>query len=161
IIWDVEHQKPIHRLSGHTDAIYAATFTPDGQRVVTGSYDTTLRLWRLADGAPIAELKGHRDKIYKVAVNPIDGSIASGDVTGEIRLWDGHTGRYLRTLVDQQGVVGSLMFSADGTKLLSTCGYSGCNYAQHVWEVATGKAAVTYTEHDNIVIATAISPDGK
>jgi WD40 repeat protein len=161
IIWDVEHQKLVHRLLGHTDAIYAAAFSPDGQRVVTGSYDTTVRLWRLADGGPIAELKGHKDKVYKVAVNPIDGNIASGDVTGEIRLWDGYTGRYLRTLVDQRGVVGSLVFSADGTKLLSTCGYSGCNYTQHVWELATGNAAVTYAEHDNIVIAAAISPDGK
>ncbi len=30
---------------GHKDHIYAVGFTPDGARVVTGSYDTTLKLW--------------------------------------------------------------------------------------------------------------------
>jgi WD40 repeat protein len=45
--------------------------------------------------------------------------IASGDASGEIRLWDGTTGRYLRTLTNQGGLVGSLRFSTDGMWLLS------------------------------------------
>ena len=31
----------------------------------------------------------------------------------------------------------------------------------HVWEVATGKTVATYTKHDNVVVAAAISPDGR
>ena len=31
----------------------------------------------------------------------------------------------------------------------------------HVWDLETGKEIVTYTKHDNIVIAAAVSPDGR
>jgi hypothetical protein len=57
--------------------------------------------------------------------------------------------------------IGALKFSPDGTQLLSTCGYSGCDYTQRVWEVATGKQAVAYRGHDNIVLAAALSLDGQ
>jgi WD40 repeat protein len=161
IIWDVEGRKLLHRLQGHTAEISGVAFTPDGQRAVTGSYDTTLRLWRVGDGSLIAELKGHKDKIRAIAVNPIDGSIASGSDDGEIRLWNGRTGQYLRTLANQGGFVGSLGFSKDGRQLLSTCGYGGCFNTQRVWDVATGKQNVIFTEHNNTVVASTISPDGR
>jgi WD40 repeat protein len=161
IIWDVEGRKLLHRLRGHTAHINGVAFTPDGQRVVTGSDDTTLRLWRVSDGGLLAELKGHTKDIDRaLAVRTADSMIASGDATGEIRLWDGRTGKFLRTLANQGGAVGQLRFSPDGTRLLSTCSDRGCNHTQHVWKVATGKSMVA-DKRDNIVIAAAISPDGK
>jgi WD40 repeat protein len=161
-IWDVENRKLLHRLQGHTDETVAAAFTPDGQRVVTGSHDKTLRLWRADDGGLIAELKGHTDKIWTLAIRSSDGMIASGDETGEIRLWDGRTGQFLRTLANQGGEVATLRYSPDGQWLLSTVGYcNNCTRIQHVWEVATGKEIVAFTEHDNSVYAGAISPDGR
>jgi WD40 repeat protein len=163
IIWDVEGRKQLHRLQGHTAEIYGVAFTPDGQRVVTSSLDTTLRLWRVADGGLIAELKGHKEKVYRgLAVRSSDSLIASGDDAGEIRLWDGRTGQFLRTLANQGGEVGALRFSPDGKWLLSTIGYcKPCRRDQHVWEVATGKELVTYREHDNSVFAATTSPDGR
>jgi WD40 repeat protein len=161
IIWDVEARKLLYRLLGHTAQIYGVAFTPDGERAVTSSFDTTLRLWRIADGGLIAELKGHKDKVHSLAIRASDTMIASGDWAGEIRLWDGNTGQFLRTLANQGGDVGSLRFSPDGKRLLSTFGYcASCTSIQHVWEVATGKELVAYTSHDNSVVATAVSPDG-
>jgi WD40 repeat protein len=161
IIWDVEGRKFLRRLRGHKAEIYGIAFTPDGQRVVTASVDTTLRLWGVSDGGLIAELKGHKDKVRSLAVRLPDSMIASGDAAGEIRLWDGITGKFLRTLVNQGGLVGSLRFSQDGRQLLSTCGFDGCSWTQRVWDVATGRENVTSTEHKNTVIASTISPDGR
>ncbi len=161
IIWDVPGRKLLHRLTGHTRDIYAAVFTPDGQRAVTGSDDTTLRLWRVSDGSLIKEMKGHtKDVDRAVAVRFTDGIIASGDATGEIRLWDGHTGNFLRVFTNQKGPVGKLVFSLDGTRLLSTCRYRGCHQTQFLWDMATGKQILTYKKHDNIVLAAAMAPDG-
>ena len=36
---------------------------PEGQRVVTGSFDHDLRLWSVADGKEIARMTGHGDKV--------------------------------------------------------------------------------------------------
>src|SRR5262249_27488417 len=126
IIWDVEGRKLLHRLQGHTDGMYAVGFTPDGERVVSGSYDTTLRLWRVSHGGLIADLKGHKAKVQSLAVRSSAGTIASGDAAGETRLWDDKDGHFLRTLANQGWWVGVLKFSPDGQRLLSTCSYTGC-----------------------------------
>ncbi len=165
ILWDTGIQvgarmvepKLLHRLEGHTDHIYAVGFSLDGSSAVTGSLDRDLRLWRVADGEEIAHMTGHGDKVYSLAVAP-DGTIASGDVSGEIRLWNGRDGRFLRMLARQGTQVGSLSFSPNGKLLLSGVGEgSEC----HVYEITSGKEIVTYTGHDNVVIATAFSPDGR
>jgi WD40 repeat protein len=164
IIWDVEGRKLLHRLQGHAGEIYGVAFTPDGERAATASNDTTLRLWRVGDGSLIAELKGHKDGVFRVAVNPIDGSIASASDDGEIRLWDGRDGHLLRIFGNQGSAVGSLRFSPDGQRLLSTCsgGPTPCDgEPQIVWDVASGGRLQQPRYHDNIVVAAAISPDGK
>jgi WD40 repeat protein len=161
IIWDVEVRKPLHRLPGHTGEIYGVAFTPDGKRVVTGSYDNTARLWRVGDGGLIAELKGHKDKVFRVAINPIDGSIASASNDGEIRLWNGTTGTPVRAWMQLGSNPGSLTFSVDGTRLVTGVGSYGPAHNVHVWNVADGKEILTYTAHGNVVLATAISPDGE
>ena len=114
IIWDVERRALRHRLRGHKAEIYAVGFTPDGARAVTGSYDTTLKLWSVKDGKEIATLTGHNEKVRSLAVSPTDGTIASGSEDGEIKLWEGSSGKYLRTLTNQRWSVGALNFSSDG-----------------------------------------------
>jgi WD40 repeat protein len=170
IIWDTGVQdgvqtpapKPLHRLEGHKADIFAVAFSPDGNRAVTGSYDKDLRLWQVSDGSQIALMPGHGNKVNKIAIAP-DGTIASGDVSGTILLWDGHDGRLLRTLVKIKTGVGSLNFSLDGKLLTTTCGMGGCFGSQahaHVYDVASGRLAITYPGHDNGVPASAVSRDG-
>ena len=161
ILWDVETRKATHRLKQHRDFVFAVAFTPDGARVVTGSDDHDLRLWRVADGSEIAPMRGHGDKVRSLAIAP-DGTIASGDWSGEIRLWDGKTGAFRKTLARQPTEVGSLSFSRDGSRLLSGISKTSADsnpYGAKVFDVASGREIVTYPGHDNVVIATAISPD--
>ena len=146
-------------LSGHTDHIYAVAFTPDSQRVVTGSNDHTLRLWQVSDGKRLATLTGHTDKVHSVAISPQDGTIASGSDDYTIRLWNGQTGRFLKTLTNQGTIVGSLSFSPDGRYLVSGVGSAPTHC--HVWSIPDGQEIVTYRGHDNIVLATAVSADGQ
>jgi WD40 repeat protein len=159
IIWDINKQQPLHTLKGHTKEIYAVAFTPDSKRVVTGSFDHNLRLWRVSNGELIAKLQGHTDKVQSVAINK-DSTIASGSWDYSIRLWDGKTGQYIKTLANQGTKVGSLSFSPDGSYLVSGTSGSGKKHC-HVWSYPSGKEIVTYKEHDNVVIATAISPNGR
>ena len=160
IIWDVASLRPLHVLRGHNAEVYAVGFTPDGQRVVTGSFDQTAKLWSVADGREIAPMTGHRDKIFALAVSPADGTIATAGYDRTVRLWDGRTGQFLRIVANQQTIVGTVSFSPDGRWLLTGTGGTR-DFNCHVWEVATGREQVTYKGHDNIVIASAITPDGR
>ena len=148
-------------LSGHTDAIYAVAFTHDGERMVTGSYDHSLRLWRVQNGGLITILKGHTDKVRSVAISPQEDIIASGSWDYTIRLWNGRTGQFIKTLANQGTSVGSLSFSPSGRYLVSGVGTKGIGNDCHVWSIPDGKEIMTYRGHDNVVIATAVSPDGR
>ena len=44
-------------LKGHTEAVYAIAFTPDGKYVVTGSFDKTLKVWDAATGKEFKTLR--------------------------------------------------------------------------------------------------------
>lgn len=161
ILWDVKRQHQLHILQGHTDAIYAVAFTPDSKRVVTGSDDHSLRLWQVDNGKLITTLKGHSNKVRAIAISPQDGSIASGSWDHSIRLWDGQSGRFIKTLAYQSTHVRGLSFSPDGRSLLSGVSMLIGPFYCHVYSVPSGKERLTYKAHDNIVIATAISPDGR
>ncbi len=39
-------------LTGHTDSLFSVAFSRDGRRIVSGSEDTTLRLWPGPAGLP-------------------------------------------------------------------------------------------------------------
>lgn len=161
ILWDVAEAKLLHRLHGHRSDVYAVAFTPDSARAVTGSYDKTLRLWNVADGALLKEMTGHAEKIHALTVSR-NGVIASGDEGGEIRLWDARTGAFTKVLGNQDSWVGSLSFTPNGRMLLSTCGGGpACaTRPQIVWDTTNGQRVLQLEKHDNVVIATAVSPDG-
>ncbi len=159
ILWDIATQRQLRQLKGHSDHIYAVAFTADNQRVVTGSFDHTLRLWQVATGDLIATLQGHTDKVYAVAVSPKNDLIASGSWDYTIRLWNSRTGKFIRTLADQGTQIGNLSFSPNGKFLLS--GVTSAPFNSYLWDIASGKKQYTYRKHDNIVLATAFSPNGR
>ncbi len=43
-----------HTLVGHTDNVSSVVFSPDGQTLVSGSWDGTIKLWDAATGAELA-----------------------------------------------------------------------------------------------------------
>ena len=64
--------KPIGELlKGDFTGAMSVAFSPDGMRIVSGSNDSTLRLWDGETGKPIGEpLKGHTKSVKSVAFSP-------------------------------------------------------------------------------------------
>jgi WD40 repeat protein len=161
-IWDVRSRKTLHVLEGHKDSIYAVAFSPDGSRAVTGSFDHTLRLWDAKSGTLIKPLEGHDEGVKFAAFTPDGKYVLSGSYDKTIRLWDARTGKFIKVLATQNRGVLSLSTTPDSKYVLSGIGDPGRGGNQcRVFSVPSGEKITTFTKHDNVVLATAVSPDGK
>jgi WD40 repeat protein len=46
-IWDAQTGRTVGILDGHLDQVQSAVFSPDGDHIVTTSFDKTARIWRV------------------------------------------------------------------------------------------------------------------
>ncbi|KAF7363057.1 WD40 repeat-like protein [Mycena venus] len=63
---------------GHNSSVRCAAFSPDGERIVSGSQDKTVRMWGSKTGALLAEPIQHDDMIDSVAFSSDGEWIVSG-----------------------------------------------------------------------------------
>ena len=90
-----------------------------GGRLLTGSYDGTLTVVRLADGQVEKTLTGHRGRVDAVAASADGRLAASASGDGELKVWDVPTGREIDAFVADAPMLSCVM-TADG--MLSVAG---------------------------------------
>uniref|UniRef100_A0A667YYT3 APG16-like 1 n=1 Tax=Myripristis murdjan TaxID=586833 RepID=A0A667YYT3_9TELE len=115
-IWTVDDYRLRHTLTGHSGKVLSARFLLDNARIVSGSYDRTLKLWDL------------RSKVCMKTVfagsscNDIvctEQCVMSGHFDKKVRFWDIRAESIVREL-ELLGKVTSLDLNHDRTELL-TC----------------------------------------
>src|SRR5438034_6553045 len=77
-------------LKGHTEALYAVAFSPDGKLIATGSFDKTVKLWDQS-GKEIRTLNGpaaHQNLVLAVAFSRNGQMLASGSQDNTGKIWD-------------------------------------------------------------------------
>ncbi|MEJ6487580.1 hypothetical protein N0Y54_41095 [Nostoc punctiforme UO1] len=53
--------KEIRTLLGHSSYVNSVAISPDGQSIISGSYDKTIKIWNLNTGKEIRTLLGHHE----------------------------------------------------------------------------------------------------
>jgi WD40 repeat protein len=96
VIWDAAAGTLVHTFAGHTSDVISVAFSPDGRRVLSHTYDNTIKVWDAATGALVHTFEGHSDQILVVASSPDGSRVLSASAT-TIKLWDAATGAPLQT----------------------------------------------------------------
>lgn len=86
-LFEVATAKIIRKFTGHRQSLRSLKFSPDGNYLVSGSADHTVRYWDVMVGTEVFGFSGHTDEVSAVDISP-DGRLAiSSSIDETIRLW--------------------------------------------------------------------------
>ncbi|KAK0942557.1 SCF ubiquitin ligase complex subunit cdc4 [Friedmanniomyces endolithicus] len=138
-------------LSGHHNSVRA--IAAHGDTLVSGSYDTTVRVWRISTGDLVHRLQGHTQKVYSVVLDHTRNRCISGSMDNLVKVWDILTGACLFNLEGHTSLVGLLDLSSD--RLVSAAADS----TLRIWDPETGSCKATLSAHTGAI--TCFQHDGQ
>jgi WD40 repeat protein len=153
----------IQVFQGHSDSVESVAFSPDGSRVLSGSYDSTVKLWNVQSGTLEKTFQGHTDAVISVAFSP-EGNALSGSADDTLRQWDTETGKEIDVFSMNKsnnssaiGLLYSMAFSPENNRAVLS-GSRG--NTPKLWNTLKGEQTDSFQGHTNEVYLVAISNDG-
>ena len=143
-------------INAHGDWVRCLSFTPDGAKLASGSFDKTIKVWQLDTGAALHTLTDRLKGVFALAVSPDGRLLASGSWDDTVELWNLETGTLLKNLSHHQASVRSLAISADSQTLIS----GSFDRTIVLWHLPDGAVTKTIATLEPVA-AIALSPDGK
>jgi len=144
----MEFWDELYTLKGHKDRVTAVAATPDGTRIVSASFDGTLKVWNLQTGELLRTLEGHTSHINAVVVTPDGVCAISGSWDNTIGMWDLESGENVRTLEGHTKAVMSVAVTSDGQRVVS----GSRDKTLRVWDLPRGEGQHTLEKHTSAVI---------
>jgi WD40 repeat protein len=77
--------------------VWSCAWSPDGQRLLSGSDDNTLKVWDAVSGDCLITLQGHQNSVRSCAWSPDGLRLLSGSDDNTLKVWDAESGECLWT----------------------------------------------------------------
>ncbi|MEM7536897.1 MAG: TIR domain-containing protein [Chloroflexota bacterium] len=119
-------------LAGHNRWVNTATFSHDGQYIVSASGDNTVRIWDANTGVPIAVLEGHTDDVSMAMFSEDDRRILSAGRDNLVRVWDSLTHQQIAFLDGHEDVVTDALVMNSDYQVIS----AGADGTVRMWRIA-------------------------
>jgi serine/threonine protein kinase len=152
-------------LKGDPSMVAALAFSPDRNKLATGSLQGTIRLWSFSHGKASnqAIFQSPGQELRALAYSPDNDTLASasGGLDGTIWLWDltQPIPQIKGSLVGHRAPVEAMIYSSDG-KLLAS---GAADKTLRVWDLSLPQPSerAVFKGHIDSVRSVAFAPDGK
>ena len=155
-VWNLASHSLAFQLRGHTNFVYAVTFSPDGRWIASGGWDRAIRLWDPKTGKLERTLLGHRGFVRGLAFRYDGKQLVSCSEDRSLRLWDVATARSLATFHGHMGFVHCVAFSPDGGQAAS----GSVDGTIKLWPAAAPDPQVSFRNGSGWVGTVAFHPAG-
>src|SRR5262249_47382318 len=91
-LWDAASGALLRTFKGHSSWVRSVAFSPDGGRVLSGSFDGKVKLWDVATGALLHTFDGHSGWVRSVPVAPDGGRVLSCRADRTLKVWGAANG---------------------------------------------------------------------
>jgi hypothetical protein len=142
-VWDALTGQLKFTLKGHTSSVTSVAFSPDGQRLASGSWDKAVNLWDAKTGQLKLTLQAHKFVVGSMAFSPDGKRLASGSWENTVKVWDAETGELKLTLKGHTDSVHGVAFSRDGKRIVS----GSYDQTVKVWDAETGQEKLSLKGH--------------
>jgi WD40 repeat protein len=89
VVWELSTGRQCLMLRGHTNAVTALAFSPDGKRLATGGVDRVIKIWETATGQEMLSLHGIRTEVLALTFTANGQRLVMAGADGTVAVWDG------------------------------------------------------------------------
>ncbi|OAX32429.1 WD40 repeat-like protein [Rhizopogon vinicolor AM-OR11-026] len=147
--------RPRRQFEGHTNWVRGVVHLPGGQRIITCSYDDSLRIWNLGSGEQIGnDWRDGQNEVNAIALSPDGKQVVSGSGDGTVSIWDIDTGKVIVKWTGHTKNIRSVRWNRVGERVLSGA-FDG---TARVWDVESGETLLAIKTGLNVHSAI-YSPD--
>lgn len=156
--------RPLRTLVGHSAAVTALGFSPEGTLLASASRDGTVRLWDTASGRVVRVLRqgslraGSAPNPVGVALSRMGRIVVLVDASGVVDAWESATGRRLpRGPAVHDPPPTALALAPSGAR--AAVAHAGGGVV--LWEPVTGRGVRVLAADDGLSWALAFAPNGR
>lgn len=148
---------------GHTAPVQTVEFSDDGQLLITGGRDNSVKIWSTTDARPVKTLRGHSNGVRSVDIAPDGRRVVSGGQDDRVILWNIDQYEEFRVLdgrklVGHNDAVLGAKFSHDGQHILT----AGRDRTARMWDTKSGTLLKTFEEgHEFLTSRGIFLPGGR
>ena len=159
-VWNVADGQNLFEIEAGEIQLTVASTHPNGNEIVTGAVDGSVRVSKLDVPAPrkIVEDSGAPATVAATSVNgKLLATVGVAEGKPAIILRDANSGAVQKTLVGHEAEITSVSFSADASRVIS-----GSNdKTARIWTIADGKEVAKLAEFTGPVVAVALNSNGQ
>ena len=143
--------------NGHYGEILTASYSKDGQRIITAGTDGSYKIWDGKRFQLLTDVKAHMGEVITAVFSDNGKKIFTASSDGTLKTWDGETYVLKHTLKSFYEGIEVAVMSKDGTKVFA----SSEDFITRIYDAETGMILFTLNSGEAKISSASFNVDGK
>ncbi|HUR47512.1 MAG TPA: protein kinase [Candidatus Saccharimonadales bacterium] len=155
VVWDIQAKQSVSKLMQHRYRITSVSYSLDGSKLLTSSFDGVAQVWNAQTGLPEGGPLRGRSSLMQANFNVEGSRVVTAAQSGVAQAWEVPAGEKVGPVMSHGRIIYGAAFSPDSRSVL-TMGYDS---TARIWNPDTGVQLCPPLKHDILVWKACFTPD--